>query len=137
MMTIPQMLLILLVLGLFIAMFYACFYSTKGPSSFTDLMAHLKRLKIKFANDTSVDPQTERMVMEGLQNKIKTSCSQNVISENEGLKALFSFNCQFINGMMKTAEPSNKMQWLKYGALMDDFNDRYFSKRTNAELQPQ
>jgi hypothetical protein len=137
MMAIPQILLILLVLGLFITMFYACFNSAKGPSSITNLKAHLNLLKIKFANHTPVDPHEERCVMESLQNRIKTSCNQNLISENEDLKALFSFNCQFINGMMKTAEPSNKTQWLKYGALMNDFNDQYFPERTNGELQPQ
>jgi hypothetical protein len=137
MMAIPSILLILLVLGLFITMFYACFNSTTGPSSITNLMAHLNLLKIKFANHRPIDPHEERYVMESLQNRIKTSCSQRVISGNEDLKALFSFNCQSINGMMKTGEPSNKMQWLKYGALMNDFNDQYFPGKTNEELQPQ
>lgn len=63
MITIPQILLILLILGLFVAMFYACFNSTKGPLSIYNLMAHLSLLKIKFANHTPVDPQEERCVM--------------------------------------------------------------------------
>jgi len=136
-MTIPSVLLILFVLGLFIVMFYACFYSTTGPSSITNLMAHLTLLKVKFANHTPIDPHEERCVMENLQNRIKTSCSQKVISESEDLKALFFVNCQSINGMIKTAETSNKTQWLKYGALMNDFNNQYFPVRTNGELQPQ
>jgi hypothetical protein len=135
-MTIPSILLILLVLGLFVAMFYACFHSTTGPSSITNLKAHLNLLKSKFANHTPVDPHEERCVMETFQNRIKTSCSQKVISGNEDLKALFAFNCQSINGMMKTAEPSNKTMWLKYGALMNDFNDQYFTGKTNEVLQP-
>ena len=126
MQTIPQILLILLLIGLFIATFYACFRSTKGPLSVSNLMAHLNSLKIKFANHTPVDPEKERRVMERLQNSIKASCSQEVISGNEGLKALFFVSCQSINGMMETAIPGSKMQWLRYGALMNDFNDQYF-----------
>jgi len=136
MITIPQILLIVLVLGLFIAMFYACFYSTNGPSSITNLKAHLDLLKSRFANQTPIDPQRERIVMEELQNKLKATCSQKVISDNEVLKTLFSFNCKFINGMLTTAGPINKTQWIKYAALMNDFNDQYFSGQTNGKLQP-
>jgi hypothetical protein len=130
MVTISSILLFLLVLGLFIAMFYTCYHSTTAPSSITNLTAHLALLKMKFANHTPVDPQEERCVMESLQNRIKTACSQKVISGNEDIKALFAFNCQSINGIIKTAEPGNKTQWLQYGALMNDFNDQYFAGMT-------
>ena len=137
MITIPQIMLVLLVLGLFVAMFYACYNSTKGPSSISNLMARLNLLKSKFAAHTPVDPHEERSVMESLQNRLKSSCSQEVISGNEDLRALFAVNCQSVNRMMKISEPGSKMQWLKYGALMNDFNDQYFSGSTYGELQPQ
>jgi|GEM_PF-2628251 len=129
MITIPQILLGLLILGLFAAAFYVCFRSTKGPLSILNLKAQLLLLKGKFENQSPVDPEKERSIMEGLQNTAKTSCSGEVISANKDLRTLFFVNCQFINGMITTAVPSNKTSWLKYGALMNDFNEQYFIGR--------
>jgi hypothetical protein len=78
MITIPQILLILLVLGLFVAMFYACFSSTQGPLSISSFMAHLNLLKNKFENHTPIDPQKERSITEGLQNTIKATCNPSM-----------------------------------------------------------
>jgi hypothetical protein len=137
MITIPQIFLLLLVFGLFMATFWACFFSTEGQSRIASLLARLNLLKIKYESHTPVDPQEERRVMEELQNDIKASCSKKVISENEELRALFLFNCGFINAKIKTPGADNKTGWLQYGALMNDFNDRYFAGRGNGDLQPQ
>jgi hypothetical protein len=137
MITIPQILLLLLVFGLFAATFWACFVSTEGPLRIASLLARLRLLKVKYETDTPVDPQEERRVMEELQNDIKASYSKEVISENKELRALFLFNCGFINGKIRTPGTDNKTGWLQYGALMNDFNDRYFALRGNRDLQPQ
>jgi hypothetical protein len=137
MITIPEILLGLLVLGLFTAMFYVCFRSTKGPLSILNLKTQLLLLRKKFENQSAIDPEEERSIMESLQNKTKTSCSGEVISHNKELKELFSVNCQFINGMITSAEPISKSSWLRYGALMNDFNEQYFIGRKKGELQPQ
>ncbi|HEV7333217.1 MAG TPA: hypothetical protein VGN63_19435 [Flavisolibacter sp.] len=129
MITIPQILLALLVLGLFTAAFYVCFRSTKGPLSIFNLKAKLQVLKRKFENQSAVDPEEERSIMERLQNKTKTSCSREVISSNKDLKELFSVTCQFVNGTITSAGPINKSSWLRYGALMNDFNEHYFIGR--------
>ncbi len=137
MITIPQILLGLLVLGLFAAMFYVSFRSTKGPLSILNLKAQLLLLKRKFDNQSAVDPEEERSIMERLQNKTKTSCSGEVISSNKDLKELFSVTCRFVNGMIASAGPVNKSSWLKYGALMNDFNEQYYIGRIRGELKPQ
>ena len=137
MITIPQIFLLLLVFGLFAATFWACFVSTEGPLRIASLLARLNLLKRKYETDTPVDPQEERRVMEELQNDIKASYSKEVISENKELRALFLFNCGFINGKIRTPGTDNKTGWLQYGALMNDFNDRYFAGRGNGDLQPQ
>ena len=126
MITIPQILLCLLILGFFTATFYVCFRSTKGPLSIFNLKAQLLLLKRKFENQSPVDPEEERGIMERLLNKTKTSCSGEVISGNKDLKELFSVTCQFVNGMITSAGPMNKTLRLRFGALMNDFNEQYF-----------
>lgn len=130
MITMSQILLGLLLLGLFTDTFYVCFRSTKGPLSILILKAQLLLLKRKFENQSPIDPEEERSIMEGLQNKTKTSCSVEAISSNKDLKELLSVICQFVNGMITSAGPINKSSWLRYGALMNDFNEQYFIGRT-------
>ena len=137
MIAISQILLGLLLLGLFTAMFYACFSSTKGPLSILNLKGQLLLLKAKFESQLSIDPDKERRIMEDLQNKAKTSCSGEVISANKELRALFLVTCQCVNGMITSSAPSSKTSWLRYGALMNDFNEQYFIGKKNGELQPQ
>lgn len=134
MITIPQILLVLLVLGLFGATFYVCFRSTKGPLSILRLKAQLLLLKKKFENQSPIDPEEERSIMEDLQNKTKTSCSGEAISANKDLRALFFVNCQSVNGMITSPAPTNKSSWLKYGALMNDFNEQYFIGRAKGNV---
>ena len=135
MITIPQILLGLFVLGLFAITFYVSFRSTKGPLSIRDLITHLLLLKRKFENDSPVNPEEERSIMEGLQNKAKTSCSEEVISGNEDLRRLFFVNCESVNKKMMSATSIDKTSWLRYGALMTDFNEQYFTRTTSKELQ--
>lgn len=137
MITISQILLGLLLLGLFAYTFYVCFHSTKGPLSIVNLKAQLLLLKRKFENASPMDPDEERSVMERLQNTAKTSCSGDVISGNKDLKELVSVICQFVNGMITSAGPGNKYAWLRYGALMNDFNELYFTARSNEKERPQ
>jgi len=135
--TIPLILLGFLILCLFTATFYVSFRSTKGLLSILSLKAQLLLLKQKFENYSAVDPEEERRVMESLQNKTKTSCSGEVISSNRDLKELFSVTCQFVDGMIASAGPINKSSWLRYGALMNDFNEQYFIERTNGKQKSQ
>jgi hypothetical protein len=137
MISILQIFLVLLVLGLFTATFYACFSFKKGPLSMSDLKARLLLLKARFADHSPVDPEEERRMMEGLQNKVKTTCSRETISANAGLRALFQVNCQSVNAIIATAKPIDKTQWVRYGALMNDFHDQYFPNRRDGEPQPQ
>jgi hypothetical protein len=126
-----------ILLGLFTVTFYVSFRSTKGPLNIFNLKAQLLFLKSKFENQSPVDPEEGRGIMEGLQNKTKTSCNREVTSSSKDLKELFSVPCQFVDGMITSAGPINKSSWLRYGALMNDFNDQYFIGRTKEELKPQ
>ena len=125
--TIFQTLLIIAMIGLFTVMFQASFRFNKGPLSMNNLIKHLQLLKVKFANHSPIDPDGERRIMEVLLNKIKTSCSREVITRNADLKELFLTNCQSVNGMKNLALVTTKTSWLKYSALMNDFNQLYFS----------
>ena len=131
MISLPEGLLVLLLVGLFSATFYACFGSTKGPVSILNLKAQLLLVKRKFENQSVIDPEEERSVMERLQNKTKTSCSREAISSNNDLRALFFVNCESVNGMRTSSVPTNKTGWLRYGALMNDFNEQYFTRTAN------
>lgn len=116
-------------LGLFTATFYVSFRSTKGPSSILSLKAQLLLLKQKFESRSAVDPEEERSIMERLQNVTKTSCNEEAISSNGDLKELFSVTCQAVNEVIASAGLTNKTSWVRYGALMNDFNEQYFIGR--------
>lgn len=134
MITIPQLLPGLFLLLLFAVTFYTCFRSTKGPVSISNLMAHLLLLKTKFENESPLNPKDEREIMEVLQNKTKTSCSGDAISKNKDLRTLFIDNCRSVNAMIAIAPAKNKTSWLQFGALMNDFNEQYFTKKADRNV---
>lgn len=109
-------------------MFFACFRSTKGAVSTAALLLQLQQLHAKFMSAERIDPEIERKEMEIIQNKIKTASDAAVISGNPDLKKMFGLNCQSIASVLNTEGLTDRTAWLKFNALMIDFNFLYFGR---------
>jgi hypothetical protein len=123
-----QILLVIVVAGLIIVAIMSCIKFTKGPLSMGDLKKYLLLLQSKFIHHAFIDPEFERQEIEVLQNKVKTSCSQLVISNNSDLEGLFLNTCQSINAVMTDKEIENRTSWLKFSEVICNFQEFYFSK---------
>jgi hypothetical protein len=126
--TIPQIMLIGLVILLLALMKSACTKFTKGPVSTTALLQQLQRLQAKFALGKLINPEMEREEMERLQNKISTSSEPGIISGNADLKRLLYSNCKSIQAVLSQSILENRTSWIKMNAMMVDFNTHYFEK---------
>jgi hypothetical protein len=124
--TVPQLLLVAVLLSLLVLMVITCIKFTKGPLSTTALKRHLLLLQSKFITSVPINPELERQEMEKLQNKIKTSSDQLTISEDKDLKQLFAINCEHIHSAMKDVNVVNKSSWIKLNAVMCGFSKFYF-----------
>lgn len=120
--------LIIIVTSLLMITASICSKFTKGPLSTVALLQRMRLLQAKFIAGKEIDPETEREEMEILQNKIKTSSSMQTISGNSDLKQLFARNCASIQSVLKQPVLDNKTSWIKFNALMADFNTSYFEK---------
>ena len=125
---VPPILLIIIVTSLLMITASICSKFTKGPLSTVALLQRMRLLQAKFIAGKEIDPETEREEMEILQNKIKTSSSMQTISGNSDLKQLFARNCASIQSVLKQPVLDNKTSWIKFNALMADFNTSYFEK---------
>jgi hypothetical protein len=124
--TLPQLLLIAVVASLLVLLVLTCIKSTKGPLSTAALKHHLLLLQSRFVSSALIDPEMERQEMERLQNKIKTSSDQSTISADKDLKQLFASNIHHIHLAMNDLNVVNKSSWIKFKAVMFDFNSFYF-----------
>lgn len=127
-MVLPAAVLIAVVVGLIVLMISVCVKSTAGPLSMTALKDHLRLLQSKFASQTPVDPEQERIEMEKLENNIKANCPQKDISRNAELKTLFLTNYHTVEVITGNNQTANRTEWLKLRELMSGFNDLYFQK---------
>lgn len=127
----PQILLVVAVAGLFILMIVTCIKSTKGPINTDALKTQLRSLQLKLVTTAvPINPEWERKEMEILQNKIKTTSEQSIISNDKDLRQLFASNVQYIQSAMKDANLANRSSWIKLKELMFSFNEFYFHAET-------
>ena len=124
--TFPQVLLIVVLLGLLVLLVRTCVKFTKGPLSTTALKQQLLQLQSKFVSSALINPEVERKEMEILQNKIKTSSDQLAISGDKDLQELFASNRKYIQSIMGDVNLTNRSSWIKFKELMFGFGDFYF-----------
>jgi hypothetical protein len=124
--TFPQILLIVVLLGLLVLLVRTCIKFTKGPLSTTALKQQLLQLQSKFVSSALINPEVERKEMEILQNKIKTSSDQLNISGDKDLQELFASNRKYIQSIMGDVNLTNRSSWIKFKELMFGFGDFYF-----------
>jgi hypothetical protein len=124
--TFPQILLIVVLLGLLVLLVRTCIKFTKGPLSTTALKQQLLQLQSKFVSSALINPEVERKEMEILQNKIKTSSDQLTISGDKDLQELFASNRKYIQSIMGDVNLTNRSSWIKFKELMFGFGDFYF-----------
>ena len=124
--TFPQVLLIVVLLGLLVLLVRTCVKFTKGPLSTTALKQQLLQLQSKFVSSALINPEVERKEMEILQNKIKTSSDQLTISGDKDLQELFASNRKYIQSIMGDVNLTNRSSWIKFKELMFGFGDFYF-----------
>ena len=124
----PQVLLIVVLAGLLVLLVTTCIKFTKGPINTAALKTQLRSLQLKFVTAAVVNPELERKEMEILQNKIKTSSNQSIISGDHDLKLLFDSNCKYIQSEMNNTNLTNRSSWIKFRELMFGFDKFYFQK---------
>jgi len=124
----PQVLLIVVLAGLLVLLVTTCIKFTKGPINTAALKTQLRSLQLKFVTAAVVNPELERKEMEILQNKIKTSSNQSIISGDHDLKLLFDSNCKYIQSEMNNTNLANRSSWIKFRELMFGFDKFYFQK---------
>jgi len=124
--TVPQLMLIAVLVSLLVLMVLTCIKFTKGPLSTAALKQHLLLLQSKFITSVPINPELERLEIETLQNKIKTSSDQLTISGDKDLKQLFDSNCKHVHSAMTDVNVVNKSSWIKLNAVMCGFSEFYF-----------
>src|SRR5215203_3650732 len=113
----PQMLLIIGLAALLVVLVTTCTKFTKGPINTAALKKQLRSLQLKFVTAALINPDMERMEMEILHNKIKTSSNSSTISGDGDLKLLFDSNCNHIQSEMNNANLENRSSWIKFRDL--------------------
>ena len=127
-MALPQIILLLVVVGLLVWMVQTSVKSTKGSLNTAALKKQLMQLQSKFLRSEAINPDRERAQMEMLQNKIKTTSEQLTISDDKDLKQLFDTNCNYIVAAMNNAGLEERSSWIKLKELMLDFDALYFRR---------
>src|SRR5215217_2975594 len=87
--TVPQVLLLLIVVYLFIVLFRISLSSNRGQASIDSMKTHLKGLRQRFISHSPIDPEEERRVLEELQNRIKVTNTPEEIMKDAELRYLF------------------------------------------------
>ncbi|MCU7552931.1 hypothetical protein OCK74_27705 [Chitinophagaceae bacterium LB-8] len=126
MLSLPELLLLTVVSGLFIIVLYVCTKSTKGALSITALKNYLNDLQIKFKSPLTINAETERSALEILLNDVKTSCDRKVISSNIDLEGMFDKTCKQIKSITESKEVGTRSSWQKLKDLSSGFNEFYF-----------
>lgn len=127
-MALPQIILLVVVVGLLVWMVQTSVKSTKGSLNTAALKKQLMQLQSKFLRSETINPDRERAQMEMLQNKIKTTSEQLTISDDNDLKQLFDTNCNYIIAAMNNAGLEERSSWIKLKELMLDFDALYFRR---------
>ncbi|RYY84517.1 MAG: hypothetical protein EOO15_19195 [Chitinophagaceae bacterium] len=122
--------MLVLLLGLFVIAFRACFRSSRGSDSMDALLRHMLLLTERLGRSRQADPSMERPVLERLLNRAKVANTSAAISANEELKQAFTRSYNLVS---ETAElPAHRMHphWTQMKMLMFDFHRNYFSQTT-------
>jgi hypothetical protein len=127
-MALPQIIMLVVVVGLLVWMVQTSVKSTKGSLNTAALKKQLMQLQSKFLRSEAINPDRERAQMEMLQNKIKTTSEQLTISDDNDLKQLFDTNCNYIIAAMNNAGLEERSSWIKLKELMLDFDALYFRR---------
>lgn len=123
-----ELLLVIVVLGLFIMTVAVCTKFTKSSSSITALKMHLNALHSRFQEPAPMDAQIERGKLEILLNAVKSNSDQKVISGNIDLKAMLDRVCKQIQFIIERKEPGSRSSWQQFKDVTFGFYEVYFSK---------
>jgi hypothetical protein len=124
--TLPQVLLLVVVIGLLVYTVLACMKFTRRSLTVTALRNQLLLLQGKFVHPFAMDPDVEREQMEILHNNLKTSSDATQITANSDLKQLIQSTCLSIKSILNKSDLVNKTGWIKFNRVMSDFDDLYF-----------
>jgi hypothetical protein len=122
----PDLLLIIVVLGLIIMMVAVCIKSTGGSSSITALKNYLNALQSKFTGLSAIDAEAERAELERLLINVKSNCDKEVISGNAELKTMFGNTCRQVKSVTDSKEAGNRSSWQKLKDVTTGFDEFYF-----------
>ena len=76
----PELLLLIVVIGLVVMAVTAAMKYTKGNSSLAELQNYLKALQLKLTTPSTMDAEKERVEMHAQLNRIKTTLPQKTIT---------------------------------------------------------
>jgi hypothetical protein len=128
-MTIPELFLLIVVISLVVMAVSASMKFTKGTSSLSELKWYLKVLQLKLSNPSTVDADKERVEVDMLLNRLKTTNPQKTLSHDEELKGLFTTTSQQIQQITDSKETGLRTSWQKLKTVVCDFNEFYYPKR--------
>jgi hypothetical protein len=125
-MSLPQLILLIIVLCLIAVAIFVSMQSTIPPANMLALKTYLKLLQAKLTYSGVINPDKERAELEILLNKVKTSCSKENISGDQDLRNLFSEISQKIMNIAGGVEEETKTSWTKFKIATLNFNESYY-----------
>lgn len=120
-----EIVLIVVVIGLFVLMIFTSLASNNGKLSMNSLKSHLLGLQPRLQSPYTMDPEWERENMERLLNKVKANCEEHVISSNFELKELFDQTCTKMN-TIDEKQANNRSSWLQLKGVTNSFQALYY-----------
>lgn len=128
----PELLLLVVVIGLVVMAVTAAMKYTKGNSSLVELQYYLKALQLRLTTPSTMDAEKERVEIDALLNRLKTTLPQKTITENEELKSLFGTTSQQIKIITDSKETGLRTSWQKLKNVVYDFDEFYYPKTMRA-----
>ena len=127
-MTVSELVLLIVVIGLVIMALSYSMKSTRGSSNLIDLKTYMQVLQLKLSNHSTIYADKERAEIDMLLNRIKTTNSQKTLSQDKELKGLFTITSQQIKQITDSKEIGLRTSWQKLKNVVCDFDDFYYSK---------
>ena len=125
--TLPQLLLLLLVLYLFVQLFRSAVANRREQETVEQLLQRLQLLERKLEHRRAVDPGRERKELEPLLNRVKVFHSRAQLSDDRQLRFHVTRSYNLISERSLHAPPKEHIPWSQLDALMQDFYGTYFS----------
>jgi hypothetical protein len=120
-----EMLLLVVVSGLFVVTAIVSFAFTKGAVSLTILKNYLAALQPRLRRPATIDPKAEQESLEVLLNHLKTTCDPAVISANKDLRILVGTTYTKIKECSEQ-QAGDRSSWIQLREVTGDFNEFYF-----------